>query len=29
MAFYVMQRQPDGAWLIDGCYLVPARDKAA
>ena len=29
MALYVMQRQPDGAWLIDGCYLVPARDKAA
>jgi hypothetical protein len=29
MALYVMQRQADGAWLIDGCYLVPARDKAA
>ena len=29
MALYVMERQPDGAWLIDGCYLVPARDKAA
>ena len=29
MALYVMQRQPDGAWLIDGCYLVPAEDKAA
>ena len=29
LALYVMQRQPDGAWLIDGCYLVPARDKAA
>ena len=29
MALYVMERQPDGAWLIDGCYLVPAKDKAA
>lgn len=29
MALYVMERQPDGAWLIDGCYLVPARDKEA
>ena len=29
LALYVMERQPDGAWLIDGCYLVPAKDKAA
>ena len=29
MALYVMERQPDGAWLIGGCYLVPTEDKAA
>ena len=29
MALYFMERQPDGAWLIDGCYLVPVNDKAA
>ena len=29
MALYVMERQPDGAWLIGGCYLVAAVDKEA
>lgn len=29
MALYVMERQADGAWLMDGCYLVPTGDKAA
>ena len=28
IALYVMQRQVDGAWKINGCYLVPAGDKA-
>jgi len=23
MAFYPMEKQPDGAWRIDGCYLRP------
>lgn len=26
MAIYRLQRQIDGAWLIDGCALVPGRD---
>jgi hypothetical protein len=29
MALYVMERQADGSWLIDGCYLVPTGDKTA
>jgi hypothetical protein len=27
-AFYVMQRQPDGSWRINGCVLKPAADEA-
>jgi hypothetical protein len=27
-AYYVMQKQPDGAWRIDGCILQPASDRA-
>ncbi len=29
VALYVMQRQNDGAWKVDGCYLVRADDRAA
>ncbi len=28
VALYVMQRQIDGTWKIDGCYLVRANDQA-
>lgn len=24
LALYPMERQPDGRWRIDGCYLIPA-----
>jgi hypothetical protein len=27
MALYPMQQQPDGAWKIAGCYLVPFKDE--
>jgi hypothetical protein len=27
MAFYLMQKQPDGTWKIDGCYLTPFKDE--
>ena len=27
MAFYLMQKQPDGAWKIDGCYLTAFKDE--
>ncbi|MBM3601134.1 MAG: DUF4864 domain-containing protein [Alphaproteobacteria bacterium] len=29
MALYMMQRQPDGTWLINGCTLVALDDKSA
>lgn len=28
IARYVMQRQPDGSWRIDGCFITPAADLA-
>lgn len=28
LALYPMQRQRDGRWLIDGCWLIPAPDAA-
>ena len=28
MAIYPMQRQADGSWKIDGCFLVGVDDKA-
>ncbi len=28
LALYPMQRQPDGAWRIAGCTLVPAPDES-
>ena len=28
MALYPMEQQPDGAWKINGCYLVRAPDEA-
>lgn len=27
IALYPMQRQPDGSWRINGCYLVPTNDR--
>ncbi len=27
-AYYLMQKQPDGAWRIGGCILQPAGDRA-
>ncbi len=27
IALYPMQRQPDGSWRINGCYLVPTGDR--
>ena len=27
-AYYAMQKQPDGSWRINGCFLVPATDEA-
>jgi len=27
-AMYMMQKQPDGAWKIDGCYLLAAKGEA-
>jgi len=26
-AHYMMQKQPDGSWLINGCYLTRAEDQ--
>jgi hypothetical protein len=28
LAHYPMQRQADGSWLIDGCWLAPAPDAS-
>ncbi|HWA47234.1 MAG TPA: DUF4864 domain-containing protein [Dongiaceae bacterium] len=28
MAYYTMERQPDGTWRIDGCYLVAFEDQS-
>jgi len=27
-AYYPMQKQPDGTWRINGCFLRPAADEA-
>jgi hypothetical protein len=27
LAVYEMQRQPDGSWRINGCWLTPAPDQ--
>ena len=27
-AYYVMEKQPDGQWRINGCLLQPASDEA-
>lgn len=27
MALYMMEKQPDGAWKIDGCYLRTIKDE--
>ncbi len=29
VAFYPMQRQPDGRWRINGCQLEKARGERA
>ena len=29
LAYYLMQRQPDGRWLINGCILQQIPDRAA
>ena len=29
LAYYTMERQPDGTWRISGCYLVRAEDQSA
>jgi len=26
-AHYMMQKQPDGSWMINGCYLTRAEDQ--
>jgi len=28
IALYEMQRQPDGKWRINGCFLLPAGEQA-
>ncbi len=28
VAYYLMERQPDGRWLIDGCMLMGAGEEA-
>ena len=28
IAFYIMERQPDGSWKIDGCVLTRAPGQA-
>ena len=27
LAYYTMEKQPDGTWRISGCYLVRAQDQ--
>ena len=27
IAHYMMQKQPDGTWMINGCYLTRAEDQ--
>lgn len=27
MAIYLMEKQPDSSWRINGCYLVPISDE--
>jgi hypothetical protein len=27
-AMYMMQKQPDGVWKIDGCYLNASKGEA-
>ena len=29
LAYYTMEKQPDGSWRISGCYLVRAADQNA
>jgi hypothetical protein len=29
MAIYLMQRQPDGSWRINGVYLIRISDQSA
>lgn len=28
LAYYTMERQPDGTWRINGCYLVRGQDQS-
>jgi hypothetical protein len=28
LAYYTMEKQPDGSWRISGCYLVRAEDES-
>lgn len=28
LAYYTMERQPDGSWRISGCYLVRGADQS-
>lgn len=28
LAYYTMERQPDGTWRINGCYLVRGTDQS-
>jgi hypothetical protein len=28
LAYYTMEKQPDGTWRISGCYLVRAEDES-
>ena len=28
LAYYTMEKQPDGTWRINGCYLVRAPDES-
>src|SRR5262245_4210565 len=29
LAYYTMEKQPDGTWRISGCYLVRIQDQSA
>ena len=29
LAYYTMEKQPDGTWRISGCYLVQIEDQSA
>jgi Domain of unknown function (DUF4864) len=29
LAYYTMEKQPDGTWRISGCYLVRIKDQSA